>query len=327
MTPGSPVTSEMVGRTCPYCRFALEEGVSVIACGVCKAVHHDDCWEENGGCAVALCAGGPSFEAPPQQAPQPAPAQPAAPEQAPLPAVVAPDPSEAPTQKAARPPSTPAPPPPPTPPGAPAPPGRPSRSRWVPLIAAAIVLLGGATATAIVLTKQDKGTSDTAGAGASETTSASAEFEADEFNEEGESEEEEENGFEEEEFEEEEEEEPSPSPAQLAQGQIQHALTAHFNRLASGNYGAAYRDLTSSEGEAIGGESAWTGAQEEDQLESFNLTVETSLTDAHSARATIVDFKTHALATGCNRWFGSWDMSKVYGEWLISSAELEKESC
>jgi hypothetical protein len=312
----------MVGRTCPYCRFALEQGVSVIACGVCKAVHHDDCWDENGGCAVALCAGGPSFAAAQQQEPPPAtPASPAAPQPPPLPAVVAPDPSEAPTQKAARPPSTPAPPP---PPGAPLPPARPSRSRWVPLIAAAIILLGGATAAAIVLTKQDKGASDTASVSASETTPASAEFEEDEFNEEGEFEEEE-GGFEEEEFE--EEEEPPPSPAQLAQGQIQHALRAHFDHLASGDYEDAYYDLTSSEGEAIGGESAWVAAQEEDQLQSFNLAVETSLNDPHSARATIVNFRTHALATGCNEWSGSWEMSKVYGEWLISSAELEKESC
>jgi hypothetical protein len=207
------------------------------------------------------------------------------------------------------------------------PPGRPSRSRWVPLIAAAIVLLGGATATAIVLTKHDKSSSDSASASASEVTPGSAEFEEDEFNEEGEFEEEE-SGFEEEEFEEEEEEvEPPPSPAQLAQSQIQHSLKAHFDNLASGDYEDAYYDLTSSEGEAIGGESAWVAAQEEDQLESFNLAVETSLNDAHSARATIVDFRTHALATGCNEWSGSWEMSKVYGEWLISSAELEKESC
>ncbi len=186
------------------------------------------------------------------------------------------------------------------------------------MIAAAIILLGGATAAAIVLTKQDKGASDTASVSASETTPASAEFEGEEFNGEDEFEEEEE-------FE--EAEPPPPSPAQLAQGQIQHALKAHFDNLASGDYEDAYYDLTSSEGEAIGGESAWVAAQEEDQLESFNLAVETSLNDPHSARATIVNFRTHALATGCNEWSGSWEMSKVYGEWLISSAELEKESC
>jgi Prokaryotic RING finger family 1 len=307
MTPGSPATSEMVGRTCPYCRFGLEEGVGIIACPVCKAVHHDDCWEENGGCAVALCAGGPSYEETPQEEAQqvePPPPPAPAPTPPPLPVVVPPDPLEAPTQKSGHP---------PPPPGAPPPHGRPSRSRWIPLIAAAIVLLGGATAAAIVLTKHDSGSTETVSASASEAPPGSAEFDESEFEEE------------EEEFE--EVEPPPPSPSQLAQGQIQHALRAHFNRLASGNYETAYYDLTSSEGEAIGGESAWVEAQEEDQLQSFNLTVDTSLTDPHSAQATIVEFETHALATGCNKWFGYWEMSKVYGEWLIGSAKLEKESC
>jgi hypothetical protein len=235
-----------------------------------------------------------------------------------MPPVAHPDPSTAPTQKSDH-----LPPPPPPPPGAPPPRGGSSRSFWVPLIAAAIVLLGGATAAAIVLTKHDDHSSGTAGA----DTSESGEFGESEFAE-GESEFEEEGGFEEGEFEEEEEfEEPEPSPSQLAQGQIQHALSAHFNRLASGNYSAAYNDLTPTEGEEIGGESGWVEAQAEDQLQSFGLEVETSLFDPHSARATIVEFETHALATGCNDWYGYWEMSKVYGEWLIGKAKLEKESC
>src|SRR4051794_5587472 len=322
MTAGSPVTSEMVGRICPYCRFGLEEGLGVIACSVCKAIHHDDCWEENGGCVVALCAGGPSLEATPQEGAQqvePPPLPAPAPTPTPLPAVVPPGPSEAPTQKSARPHSTlpspgAAPPPPPGPPLAQ---GRPSRSRWVPLIAAGIILLGGAGAAAIVLTEHGSGSSETVSAGTGDT-SGPAGGEEDGFEagggEAGEPEEGE--GF-----------EPSPTPGQLAQGQIQHALTVHFDHLASGNYEDAYYDLTSREGEEIGGESAWVAAQEEDQLQSFTLTVDTSLADPHTAKATIVEFETHALATGCKDWFGYWEMSKVYGEWLISSAKLEKEPC
>jgi hypothetical protein len=212
---------------------------------------------------------------------------------------------------------------PPPPPGAPPPQGRPSRSRWVPLIAAAIVLLGGATAAAIVLTKHDDHSSDTASAGTAGVPSEPGEFDESELEEEE---------FEAaDEFEEEEEfeeaESPPPSPSQLAQRQIQRALSAHFNRLAAGHYETAYSDLTPSEGESIGGESGWVEAQEEDQLENFSLTVETSLYDPHSAQATIVEFETNALATGCNDWSGYWEMSKVYGEWLISEAKLEKEPC
>jgi hypothetical protein len=302
----------MVGRTCPYCRFGLEQGVTVIACPVCKAVHHDDCWEENGGCAVALCAGGPSREDASQQEVQPVQPEPEpAPTAPPLPPVATPDPSTAPTQKAGLPP----------PPGEPPPRRGPSPARWVPVLAAAIVLLGGATAAAIVLTKHEEHSSETV------TVASEAASETGEFSE-GEYEEEPEEGSEYEEAPEEEYEEAgSPSPAEAAQSQIQQALRAHFHRLAYGNYSAAFYDLTASEQESAGGEAAWTEAQEEDGLQNFNLSVETSLLGSHSAQATIVDFQTHAVATGCNEWSGYWEMSKVYGEWQISAAKLEKEPC
>jgi Prokaryotic RING finger family 1 len=324
----------MVGRTCPYCRFDLEQGVGVIACPVCDAIHHEDCWGENGGCAVALCAGGPSRVDPAQepgraeahsQSPDAAPGP--APE--PMPVVIHPDPSEAPTLKSDRLP----PPPPPAPPGPPPSGGRAPRGSWAPLIAVAIVLLGGAGAAAIVLTGHGEGSYENVSADYETVPEGEepgeADFEEEEgYEEEGYGEEEYEEGeYEEEEFEEFEEAEPAPNPSQLAQGQIQHALTAHFNRLAAGNYESAYYDLTAGEGEAAGGESAWVAAQEEDQLQSFDLTVETSLADAHSAQATISEFETHAVATGCNRWYGHWEMRKIYGEWLIDSAKLEKESC
>jgi Prokaryotic RING finger family 1 len=325
----------MVGRTCPYCRFDLEQGVGIIACPVCDAIHHDDCWRENGGCAVALCAGGPT-RADAAQEPDQAEAHPRSPDAPPpepapepMPVVIHPDPSEAPTLKSERLP----PPPPAVPPGPPPPRGGGApRGTWVPLIAVAIVLLGGAGAAAIVWTGSEEGPYENVSAGF-ETAAESEEFDETDFEEEGyeeESFEEEgygEESYGEEEFEEEEFEEAEPSPSQLAQGQIQHALTAHFNRLASGSYESAYYDLTASEGEAAGGESAWVAAQEEDQLQSFNLTVETSLADAHSAQATIEEFETHAVATGCNRWYGYWQMRKIYGEWLIDSAKLEKEPC
>jgi hypothetical protein len=50
---------EHTGRTCPYCRFPLKEGAAIVACGACGAAHHGDCWDDNRGCAVVACAGGP----------------------------------------------------------------------------------------------------------------------------------------------------------------------------------------------------------------------------------------------------------------------------
>ncbi|MEV4422669.1 RING finger protein, partial [Patulibacter sp. NPDC049589] len=58
-------TSDDSGRTCPYCRFPLKVGAEVDGCGECHAVHHADCWQEGGGCAVVGCAGAASAPAAP----------------------------------------------------------------------------------------------------------------------------------------------------------------------------------------------------------------------------------------------------------------------
>lgn len=78
-------TREEAGRPCPFCRFALKEGAAVVACPSCSATHHEDCWADNGGCAIMGCAAAPSpaaasalpprpAVAPPQPAPGPQPA-------------------------------------------------------------------------------------------------------------------------------------------------------------------------------------------------------------------------------------------------------------
>jgi hypothetical protein len=46
------------GRSCPYCRFALKEGASIVECGACHALHHAECWGDNAGCAIMGCTGG-----------------------------------------------------------------------------------------------------------------------------------------------------------------------------------------------------------------------------------------------------------------------------
>lgn len=47
------------GRICPYCRFPLKSGGMAAVCAGCGAVHHGDCWTDNGGCAVVACGQGP----------------------------------------------------------------------------------------------------------------------------------------------------------------------------------------------------------------------------------------------------------------------------
>jgi len=49
------VSETAAGKTCPYCRFPLKEGARAVRCGECGTVHHEECWQEGGGCAVLGC--------------------------------------------------------------------------------------------------------------------------------------------------------------------------------------------------------------------------------------------------------------------------------
>lgn len=62
--------ADVVGRSCPYCRFPLKPGQSISTCRECRAVHHLECFVENGGCAINGCAGQAAV---PPRAPEPSP--------------------------------------------------------------------------------------------------------------------------------------------------------------------------------------------------------------------------------------------------------------
>ncbi|HJT53205.1 MAG TPA: NINE protein [Candidatus Angelobacter sp.] len=47
--------------TCPYCRMSFEqEGLVKIYCPGCGMPHHEDCYQENGGCTVFGCPRAPA---------------------------------------------------------------------------------------------------------------------------------------------------------------------------------------------------------------------------------------------------------------------------
>ncbi len=50
------VEPQQAGLNCPYCRFPLKAGLRVTACDDCGALHHEECWDENGSCAIVGCA-------------------------------------------------------------------------------------------------------------------------------------------------------------------------------------------------------------------------------------------------------------------------------
>ena len=57
--PGT-ATESGSSRRCPYCRTTFERDDPILTCASCNAVHHGECWEENGGCAVWGCESRPA---------------------------------------------------------------------------------------------------------------------------------------------------------------------------------------------------------------------------------------------------------------------------
>lgn len=50
------------GATCPICQSAVGEAEAVVTCPNCDQVHHQDCWQEIGGCSTYGCAQAPAPE-------------------------------------------------------------------------------------------------------------------------------------------------------------------------------------------------------------------------------------------------------------------------
>jgi hypothetical protein len=48
-------TPHRTTATCPYCLTALEPQQQLVVCPGCGFTHHQECWEDLGGCAVEGC--------------------------------------------------------------------------------------------------------------------------------------------------------------------------------------------------------------------------------------------------------------------------------
>jgi pyruvate/2-oxoglutarate dehydrogenase complex dihydrolipoamide acyltransferase (E2) component len=301
-TEGGVATAEMVGRTCPYCRFPLKEGSPIQECSYCHTVHHGDCWRENGGCSVGGCTGAPTqvtqaFATPPPSAYPPPPSAPAPPSAYPPP------------------PSTPAPPPPPgaLPPPPPSfdsggPPGGSARRPLTLIVAlvGALALMGGVAAALIAssgggpkklaFTPSETTSTETATTESTPSTSTSTETTTTQS---------------------------TPTPA-ASENPAVEAVTEHWKKIENHEYGAAWADETSSIG---GEESKWVQGQEEVTIESLHYHFRAGEFSGNHATVNIGELKTIDKKYGCRTWTGTYGMVREGGRWLISSAGIEPHPC
>src|SRR5262249_16897084 len=63
-----PVAAAATGETWPSCHTATAAGEDVYRCPRCEQIHHDECWQEVGGCSTYGCEEAPAIE---KEAPSP----------------------------------------------------------------------------------------------------------------------------------------------------------------------------------------------------------------------------------------------------------------
>lgn len=59
--PGQAVAYES-GALCAICQSPISDSDTQASCPECNAIYHEDCWEENQGCAIYGCARTPDTE-------------------------------------------------------------------------------------------------------------------------------------------------------------------------------------------------------------------------------------------------------------------------
>ncbi len=49
------MSQSQVGKLCAYCQYPIKQNSNIILCAACKSPHHQECWNENGGCTTFAC--------------------------------------------------------------------------------------------------------------------------------------------------------------------------------------------------------------------------------------------------------------------------------
>jgi hypothetical protein len=104
---------------------------------------------------------------------------------------------------------------------------------------------------------------------------------------------------------------------------VADTIQRHFSLISEHHFSAAYALLAPN---LQTGESSWVSAHREDGIYKVNVAVDAKLSSADSATATIVKMTT-LDGHGCKNWSGSWNLTKVSGQWRISEPNVSSTPC
>ena len=319
---GNPhaATRELAGRSCPYCRFPLKEGGAIATCPSCNAVHHAECYTENGGCAVAGCTAGPGPQAATAPlwagATQPDPRAPgelarhAAPTAAGGVGIHQPD---------ATPPSPP-------------PPRRRRMTFAIVAVAVVMVLLGGGAAAAIVLSKSGSSSSR---AGITPAPKAPRQTPQDQQAAQQQTPQNQQTPV-----------QPSPAPQQPSGtptpsgaapsgstagdpgAAAVNAVNSHWQDIKTGDYSSAYQYLTPAAVDGSG-QDQWVASHNQDGIKDVQYSFNLTWVHGDQARVDINQLQTKAQTDvtasdpdGCTHFTGYYILINQNGNWLINEPHL-----
>lgn len=309
---------EMAGRSCPYCRFPLKEGGQVVECSSCHAVHHEDCYHENGGCAVAGCAGGPTAQHSATTQAMPVAAYTAAPVAGPppRPSYIPPTPMgpgapRVPRASTRQPPPFVGTPPPVMPPPPPPPNGSPSAGQRhlgtatiATLVAVIILALGGGTAALVSSGTHNRSAASTSASTTSTDTGTTPPVVVPPTTTDT---------------------TPTTPPTTTPADDVLAAINHHWQDIQSGDYHAAFQLLLpSADGSST--ESTWVSSHTQDGITSVTYHFTVAWVNGNNARVNVDTLKTQDT-TGCHTFSGHYLMSQQRGSWLIAQVFLTEGGC
>jgi hypothetical protein len=105
---------------------------------------------------------------------------------------------------------------------------------------------------------------------------------------------------------------------------VEQAVRSHWQARESGDAAAAFAIFAPSLQGQVGGLSKFSSDLDEDGLYSVTVAVDATVTGATSATASFQQLHTEARLTGCKDWSGSYGMTKIDGDWRISSSSLSE---
>lgn len=112
-----------------------------------------------------------------------------------------------------------------------------------------------------------------------------------------------------------------PADIEAARQVVMH----HWSFINSGNFSAAFALFVPG---SQGSESSWVSAHQQEAPISASVSTGTpTFSDSTDANVPLLSLQTTDPTDGCSAWTGSYDVQKADGQWLISKANLQKQSC